>query len=392
MGRIFPLVWRYLVFHKGKSLILTVCLAAVLFLPLATHLLVGMLEDEMVRRGESTPVVVGAKGSRLDLVLHALYFHTEAPGIIPQSERFAMTGNRDVTAIPLHVHYRARGNPIVGTSLAYFEFRGLEIAVGGQMTRLGDCVVGAEVAEKLGLEPGDRLFSDPENVFDPGGSHPLDMRVTGVLERSHGPDDRVVFVDVRTAWIIEGLGHGHEDVAEEDVSEVLEDGERRSVLASPALATHTRITPENIHTFHFHGDPGEYPLTAIIAVPEDEKARALLLGDYVGDEGMYQALRPQLVIEELMGLVIQLRRFFDMQHMFMVGVTVLLVVLVTLLSLRLRRREMDTMFYIGCSRFTIFRLLAAEWLILLVLSAVLAVAGAWVAMEFARDWIRTLTG
>jgi len=388
MGQIFPLVWRYLAYHKGKTLILTFCLAAALFLPLTTHLLVGLLQDEMLRRGESTPVVIGTQGSRSDLVLHALYFHAEPPGLVPQSERFRINSERDAVAIPLHILHTARNNPIIGTSLGYFDFRGLEVAEGMLMTRLGDCVVGWDVARDLGLSPGDRLFSDPENVFDPAGSHPLDMRVTGILKPSFSPDDRAVFVDVRTAWIIDGIGHGHDDVIDEADPDDRGDG----ALVSPALPTHTRITRENIHTFHFHGDPDDFPLTAIIAVPDDDKARALLLGDYVAEDSRFQAVRPGIVIEELMGLVIELRRFFDVQHLFMVGVTVLLVILVTMLSLRLRRGEMETMFYIGCSRFTVFRLLAAEWLILLALSALLAGAGAWLALEAAREWIRTLTG
>ena len=93
------------------------------------------------------------------------------------------------------VRQRARGFPIVGTTLDYFAFRQLQIRHGTTLIRLGDCVLGAGVARKLGLEPGDRLLSDPENVFDIAGAYPLNMRVVGVLDDSHAPDDNAVFVD-----------------------------------------------------------------------------------------------------------------------------------------------------------------------------------------------------
>ena len=93
----------------------------------------------------------------------------------------AINGSGLALGIPILNKHAARGVPIVGTSLEYFDFRGLHIAAGEGMTRLGDCVLGAAAAEKLGLKPGDKLMSDPENVFDLAGSYPINMHVTGVL-------------------------------------------------------------------------------------------------------------------------------------------------------------------------------------------------------------------
>jgi hypothetical protein len=55
----------------------------------------------------------------------------------------------------MYVRFQARRNPIVGTTLDYFEFRGLQIARGRQLAVLGDCVLGARVAKSLALKPGD---------------------------------------------------------------------------------------------------------------------------------------------------------------------------------------------------------------------------------------------
>ncbi len=387
MGNILYLAWRYLKYYKGRSCILVFCLTFAMALPITVHRLVGALQTDMLQRADETPLVVGPKGSRFDLALHALYFEAEAPGIMTQSERFAIEDSGYAFSIPLFVMYQARGFPIVGTTLDYFTFRDIGVERGRMMTLIGDCVVGWEVAQRLGLSPGDRLLSDPENVFDLGGVYPLNMRVTGVLERNRTADDMAVFVDVKTSWIIEGIGHGHEEFYDDTDPALILEEDDDLVVASPQLETYTEITPDNIHTFHFHGDPRDFPLTAVIAVPEDDRSATLLLGRYVDGAGAYQALRPSRVIGELMGMIVQLRRFFDVQHIVMLGVTSCFVFLVMLLSTRLRSREVETMYHLGCSRGTIIRLLAAELCLVLVASVSLAFLLSSIVMSAVVWWV-----
>jgi hypothetical protein len=104
--------------------------------------------------------------------------------------------------IPMYVRFKARGHPIAGTTLDYFEFRGLKIDQGRQFAVLGDCILGAKVAKSLALKPGDSLISSPESLFDLAGVYPLKMKVAGVLKKSHTSDDLAVFVDLKTAWVI----------------------------------------------------------------------------------------------------------------------------------------------------------------------------------------------
>ena len=383
------LAWHAIAWHRARTVILALCLAVALGLPMSVHGLVGMLERQMLARAEATPLVIGAPGSRFDLVLHALSFRTQPPASFTQAERFALDEAGHGLVIPLFVRYEARGHPVVGTTLDYLAFRGLHVARGKPMTIPGDAVVGAAVAERLALDPGDHLASDPENVFDLGGSYPLNMRVTGVLAPCRCPDDDAVFVDLKTAWIIEGIGHGHDDLAGADDDTLLERDEQ-AVVASAAIEMHTTITPENLHTFHFHGDPADRPLTALIAVPEDDRARAMLLARYVGDDAAHQALRPTAVVEELLGMIVQLRRFFDVHHALLLGVTGAFMGLVVALSLRLRRDELRTMHWLGAARARIAMIHVAELAMVLALSAGLALAGTWLILMMGRHWLMGL--
>jgi putative ABC transport system permease protein len=90
----------------------------------------------------------------------------------------------------------------VGTTLDYFEFRGLRLAEGRMMAMLGECVLGATAARTANVSPGGHVLSSPETVLDIAGVYPLRMRVVGVLQPSGTPDDRAVFVDVKTTWTI----------------------------------------------------------------------------------------------------------------------------------------------------------------------------------------------
>lgn len=372
------LAWRHLLHHRGRSLVLVLCLTVVLALPWATRSLVSIWQDNLLARAEATPLVIGAAGSRFDLVLHALHFTTAAPGTLPQAEREALERTGHARVIPLHVRFRARGYPVVGTTLDYFDFRQLELAAGRGLIRLGDCVVGAGVAAELGLQPGDWLRTDHGGVFDLVGGHPLELRVNGILQPTGSADDNAVFVDVQTAWVIEGIGHGHEELSDqpgaagEGAGVVLERGPGH-VVAGPELATHQRISEENIASFHFHGDPAEYPLTALIALPTDERGRTLVLGRYAATDARQQAHEPAAVAAELLGLVIRLKRFLDVQQGLLVLVAGLLAGLVFWLSVRLRAAETRTMIDIGCARGALVCLQAIE----LALLGALALAGAW---------------
>jgi len=294
------------------------------------------------------------------LVLHALYFGGRTPDLISAADADAVRESGLARVVPLYVDFRARGYPIVGTSLEYFEIRGLTIASGRSLLRLGECVLGASVAEALDLKAGDSLMSDPENVFDIAGDYPLKMRVVGVLSRADSADDGAVFADIKTAWIIAGIGHGHPDLeAAANDSVVLRRG-AGNVVANAALRQYMEITDQNIDSFHFHAAPEERPLSGLLLFPRDAKSGVLLRGRYDTRESPLQVLRPREVVSEMMSTVTKARRFLALNFLLGTVVAGLFLVLVTLLSLRLREQEMGTLFLLGCRRGMVLGLVAAE--------------------------------
>ena len=365
------IAWKYVSYNRVKTTVLIACITLISFLPFSLQLLLNESERQLMSRAVNTPLIVGAKGSSLDLVMNTLYFGDDVPELISMeaSDRIAET---DLSLpIPLYVRFKARGYPITGTTLDYFEFRDLKIVQGRQFAVLGDCVLGAKVAKSLALKPGDSLISSPESLFDLAGVYPLKMKVAGILEKSHTSDDLAVFVDLKTTWVIQGLGHGHQDVTKlKDPTLVLKRTDS-NVAATAKLYHFTEITKKNMDSFHFHGNLSAYPISAVIAVPYDTKSGTILRGRYLSKEETQQIVKPEEVIDSLLQNIFRIKNVMDAVIAVVALATVLAVVLVFALSLRLRQREIQTIFKIGCSRMTITKLVAAEIMIIVFSSAVL---------------------
>ena len=384
------IAWKYIAYNKIKTITLVACTTLISFLPVALELLLNESERQLMSRAVLTPLVLGAKGSALDLVMNTLYFDDEVPEIITMKSSNRVMDSDLALPIPLYVRFHARGNPIVGTTLDYFDFRGLGIAQGRQLAVLGECVLGARVAENLGLKPGDSLVSSPETLFDLAGVYPLKMKVVGVLNKSHTSDDLAVFVDLKTAWVIQGLGHGHEDVTKlQDPTLVLK-RTAKNVAATAKLYQHSEITDKNIDSFHFHGDLAQYPITAVVAVPHDDKSATILRGRYLNREEIRQIVKPADVIDGLLQNIFRIKNVLDAVISVVALATIMAIILVFALSLRLRQREIQTIFKLGCRRATIARLLSAEILIIVLMSGVFCGALIFLVNQFSDDLVRML--
>ena len=136
----------------------------------------------------------------------------------------------------------------------------------------------------------------------------------------------------------------------------------------------SEITDENRDTFHFHGAPKDKPLTAILVFPADDRAATILQGRYrVSKTG--QALATRKVVDELLGFVFQLKRFFDANTLLVTVATGLFLALIVALTLRVRRAELETLHRIGCARGTIVKMVGVELAIVIGAGIVIALCG-----------------
>jgi len=384
------LAWRYIVFNRVKTITLVLCISLVSFLPFALKILLKESEQQLMSRATTTPLLVGAKGNALDLVMNSLYFSKDKPDFISMKAIEKIVDSYLALPIPLYTRFQAREYPIVGTSIDYFEFRQHSLAKGRTFAMLGECVIGADVATRLNLGVGDSILSSPENLFDLAGVYPLKMTITGVLNKTNSVDDKAVFVDLKTTWVIQGLGHGHQDVKTMSGPGAVLSRSEKLVTASAKIKQYAEINLDNLESFHFHGDSSIYPLTAIIAVPQDQKSATILRGRYLSEQKNQQIVRPKQVIEDLLSNIFQIKAFIDAVVLIVAIAMVLAIFLVFSLSFRLRQKEISTILHLGCSRFTVVQLIVAEILIIVLFSSALCYSALLVLQYFQGEIVHQL--
>ena len=80
------MAWQYLAHHKIKTAILVFSIALIVYLPVGLKVIVDQSAESLTARAESTPLIVGAKGSPLELALNTLYFESDTPETMSYAE------------------------------------------------------------------------------------------------------------------------------------------------------------------------------------------------------------------------------------------------------------------------------------------------------------------
>jgi putative ABC transport system permease protein len=198
--------WRYLWARPMGAalnvLLLSLGLASITFL-----LLVGaQLSKAFDRDLAGIDVVVGAKGSPMQLILSGVLHMDVPPGNVPLKAVRALEQHPLVASIiPISLGDNLQGFRIVGTSHAYVAHYQVALAEGALWTQPMQVVVGATVARKLGLKLGN-AFAGSHGLGAGGHAHGDSLyTVTGILQPSGSVLDRLILTDTASVWKV------HED-------------------------------------------------------------------------------------------------------------------------------------------------------------------------------------
>jgi len=205
------MAWRYLM---ARRLVTALTLAGV---ALGVALVCGVLtlrresESAFEREAALFDLVVGGKGSPLQLVLSCVY-HLDAPsGNIPYAEYERLRRDPRVRwAAPVGLGDNYRGHRIVGTEAVFFEFVDrqdrpfFEIVEGRVFDDDYEVVLGHQAAVATGLQVGDTFAGTHGLVSVPGAEVHDDFpyRVSGILAPTGTTQDRVIFATLRSVWEI----------------------------------------------------------------------------------------------------------------------------------------------------------------------------------------------
>jgi len=163
-------------------------------------------------------MVVGAKGSPLQLILSAVYQMDNPTGNIPLKEVTKLQRNPLILhSIPLAYGDNYQGNRIVGTEERYIKHYQGDFSEGRIWQKDFEAVMGSTVAERTGLKIGDH-FHGSHGFAEEGHVHEeMAYHVTGILKPTGTVMDRLILTNISSVWNIHDDHAHHDHDAEEHV-------------------------------------------------------------------------------------------------------------------------------------------------------------------------------
>ncbi|MEZ6045490.1 MAG: ABC transporter permease [Planctomycetaceae bacterium] len=347
----------------------------------------GVIEKSFRQTGAHYQLVVGPKGSKVDLVLSSIYRVSPPIENLPYLYYQQLKNDpRIAEAIPIALGDVTQEGafPIVGTVSRYFELpygpdKNFKVKAGNGFSGKFDAIIGADVARSNGWDLGSE-FQLVHGGADTGHVHDEKFKVVDILGRTGTPNDRTVFVNLNGFYAVSG----HEKPVEESIAQLqkfypegIPGGEKRieqlRKLAAEEAAHHDHDhgkeghDHDHAHHHHDHGVPDEMKeVTSIfILMKDNDDYAAFNMMNELKTGFQAQAVNPIQVMTDLMQSLIG-----NVQKMMLVLIALIIVVsgigiFVSIYnSMADRRREIAIMRSLGAQRQTIFTIILTESILL----------------------------
>lgn len=206
------LVWKNCKQQLGSTLLSILLTAFGVAILCVIYITGDSFEKQLSNNSKNIDLVVGAKGSPLQLILSSLYHVDNPTGNIKLSEARRLAENPFVElAVPISLGDNYKGHRLIGTEPSYFSLYELRLDQGAVWKKAFEAVIGAEVARKQGLKIGDSFHTShglaaEGHVHD---EHPF--RVVGILDISNSVVDNLILCNLESVWDVHGLAHDHAD-------------------------------------------------------------------------------------------------------------------------------------------------------------------------------------
>jgi putative ABC transport system permease protein len=325
-------------------------------------LLNNQIEQQLQSNLRGIDMVVGAKGSPLQLILSSVYHIDNPTGNIPYKEANKLDKNPLVDfTIPLSFGDSYNGYRIVGTTHQYTELYEVSLKEGRLWNRSLEVVLGSTVAEIHQLKIGDTFYGTHGLVE---GGHVHDdyaYEVVGILKPSYSTLDQLILTKSESVWKV----HNHQSIEEEHDHHTCDHDD------------HDHHTCNHDNHDHEHDEI----VAETYSIPEDAMITALLvkfkspvgfiqLPRKVNETTSLQAAVPALEISRLTSLL-----GFGVQTINTIAFIIIIVsglsIFISLYnSLKKRRYELALMRVHGATKWQLVKLVLQEGMILSVLGAI----------------------
>ncbi|MCG8608108.1 ABC transporter permease [bacterium] len=250
------------------------------------------LRNSLNRNAQGIDLVIGAKGSPLQLILNGIY-HVDVPtGNIPLEDAKLIMQRQEIKkAIPLALGDSYEGYRIVGTDHGYPEHYGAKVAEGRLWQHPLEVTVGAEVAKARNLHIGDEIVSS-HGIVDMAGAHAEHpIQVVGILKASGTVIDRLVLTSIETVWEV------HDEHAEQDEHAEEDDHHDEGGNDHDEHEDH-----EDAHPEKESGSESEREITTLL-IQYRSPVAAVMFPRFVNTQTNLQAASPAFEVARLLSLL-----------------------------------------------------------------------------------------
>lgn len=347
------------------------------------------IEENFNKNLAGIDLVIGAKGSKLQLILCSMYHVDNPTGNISIHESRAFLNPKHPLislAVPLSLGDSYRGYRIAGTTYDILDLYDAELAEGKLWAQVMEVTVGATVADALHLHVGD-TFKSSHGLVEGIEEHEHDFKVVGILKPTGSVIDQLILTPTESIW----ESHEHQTASG---SEQLA-GDSLQVAASEEEHEHDHDHSEHEHE-HRTEPPATYDSLTLRKLAEEDRLRlmehpdqeitsilikfrsrtnfqALNMGRSIDENTDMIAASPPNEVSRLQTNLGQGTEALEVLAWVIVVVSGLSIFISLFSSLKDRKYELALMRVMGGSPGTLFNLILLEGLILAGLGYVLGI-------------------
>lgn len=352
---------------KPLTTSLSILLMALGIAIISLLLLAGkQIEEKFTRNVAGIDMVVGAKGSPLQLILASIYQIDSPTGNISMEEANRLTRSPLVkSTIPLSMGDSYQGYRIVGSNEKYLAHFQAEFETGKMFSKTMEIVIGSKVAKNLNLKIDD-VFSSQHGFDKEGQAHKeKQFKVVGILKTTNSVLDQLMVTPLESVWAVHEEHHEEEAGKGANVLKLLEDDSVGANSIRPVQEDSKEITS--------------------LLVKFRNPVMGMMMARSINQNSTLQTATPAIEINRLfalLGVGVDALKWIALVIIIVSGLSVF----VSLYnSLKERKYEMALMLSMGASRTKLFLLLLLEGLIISVIGFVIGIflsrLGLWIMSE-----------
>ena len=389
---LFKLSWKNIISKPLTSGLSILLISAAIIIILITLLTSFQINEKFEKNSAEIDLVIGAKGSRLQLVLCNIYHVDQPTGNINYAKTSIIRNHPFVKmAIPISLGDNYKSYRIVGTDLNYIDslYKG-QLKFGRKWNSPLEVVLGSSVANKLGLNIDDE-FVGGHGIGESIHSHDESKyKVVGILLKNNSVMDNLILTSLESVWVV----HGVED--KEKGSFNLKS--KNEVEDSHQGHEHPDHDHHDHHDHDHHGanqtpaailkelDKKTLEITSLLIFYNSSRGKFTVPGMANNAEGM-MAAEPSIEIQQLIQLIEPAISVLKNMSFLVIFIAAFSMFVAMLNSLKNRKYEIALMRVVGASKIQIFSSIIMEGLIISVFGFLFGVFISHIGMEIFSSYL-----